>query len=183
MKTIILDRDGVINENSVSFITSHEEWLPIAGSIEAMAQLSQAGFRVAVATNQSGVARGLFDELALSNMHNKLRLMVEDAGGRVDGIFYCPHAPDAGCECRKPATGLLQQIEREFAVSLQGCWFVGDSLRDLQAGQRHGCQPVLVRTGSGLETERGLSRADVSDVLVFDDLASAANHLLEADNS
>ena len=159
MHTVILDRDGVINQDSDSYVKSAEEWVPIAGSIEAMARLSRAGWRVVIATNQSGLARGLFDGAALAAMHDKLCGLVEAAGGKVDGIFYCTHGPDAGCECRKPGTGLLQQIEREFAVSLQGCWFVGDSLRDLQAAQRFGCQPVLVRTGKGLATERGLVEA------------------------
>ena len=181
MKVVILDRDGVINQDSAHYIKSAREWRPIRGSIEAMARLSRAGIRIAVATNQSGIARGLLSEAALQSMHRKMRRLVEKAGGRVDDIFYCPHAPDAGCGCRKPATGMLEQIAREFTLSLsnQDCWFIGDSMTDLQAAQRFGCRPVLVRTGNGGITEARLAESPIPGTLVFDDLAAAATALLE----
>ena len=182
MRVVILDRDGVINQDSESYVKSAAEWQPLEGSIAAIARLSQAGLRVAVATNQSGLARGLYDEAALAAMHDKMRALVEKSGGQVDGVFYCPHGPEAGCECRKPATGMLQQIQEEFAApaskTLRGCWFIGDSLRDLLAAQAFGCQPVLVRTGNGRATEAKLSDADIPDVLVFNDLSAAADALL-----
>ena len=184
MKVIVLDRDGVINEDSPDYVKTEDEWIAIPGSIEAIADLSKAGFKIAVATNQSGLARELFDEFALARMHQKLCSLVEEAGGQVDAIFFCPHAPDAGCSCRKPQTGMLEQIESEFACSLQGQFFVGDSLKDLQAAAAFSCVPVLVRTGNGMETEEQLALEpssvckNSSPCLVFDDLASAVNHII-----
>ena len=177
-KVVVLDRDGVINRDSASFIKSADEWQPLPGSISAIARLSRAGLRVVLASNQSGLARGLFDEAALGAIHARLTGLVERQGGKVDGIFFCPHGPDAGCNCRKPATGLLEQIEARLLSSLRGCWFIGDSLRDLQAGRSYGCQPVLVRTGNGLQTEKLIKDNDLGRVLVFDDLAEAATALL-----
>ena len=177
-KVIVLDRDGVVNRDSGEYIKSASEWLPLPGSIEAIADLSLAGFMVALATNQSGLARGLFDFSALDAMHEKFRKLVESEGGAIDGIFICPHGPDEGCLCRKPATGLLKQIEAEFDRSLRGCWFVGDSLRDLQAARAHGCKPVLVRTGNGLETEKLLTSNGLIEIDVFDDLHQAVAVLL-----
>ena len=175
---VVLDRDGVINRDSDSYIKSPDEWQPLPGSISAMARLSRGGLRVTLATNQSGLARGLFDEAALGAIHTRLTGLVERRGGRLAGIFYCPHGPEAGCDCRKPATGLLEQIETRLQCSLRGCWFIGDSLRDLQAARRHGCQPVLVRTGNGLQTEKLVEDHHLGQVLVFDDLAQAATALL-----
>ncbi len=177
-KVVVLDRDGVINRDSAAYIKSPDEWQPLPGSISAIARLSRAGLRVVLATNQSGIARGLFDEAALDAIHARFTGLVERHGGRVDGIFFCPHGPDAGCNCRKPATGLLRQIESRLQCSLRGCWFIGDSLRDLQAGRSHGCQPVLVRTGNGLQTENLIKNNALGKVLVFDDLARAATVLL-----
>lgn len=176
-RIVVLDRDGVINQDSPGYIKSADEWIPLPGSIEAIARLYAADIRVAIATNQSGLARNLFDEYALAQMHHKLCYMVEEAGGLVDGIFYCPHAPDAGCGCRKPATGLLRRIETELQVSLAGCYFIGDSDKDLQAAISHGCKPVLVRTGNGANTERGLATQSGPTVPVFDDLAQAIDQL------
>ena len=176
MKIIVLDRDGVINEDSDDYIKSPEEWLPVIGSMEALAALKQRGYHVAVATNQSGLGRQLFDEIALANIHHKMCSMAEDNGGFIDGIFYCPHLPDAGCHCRKPATGLLEQIESELNVELAGSFFIGDSLKDLQAALAFNMQPVLVRTGKGLITESRLHELEEGSVQVFDCLAHFVKH-------
>ena len=177
-KVVVLDRDGVVNRDSDEFIKSPAEWQPLPGSIEAIADLSRAGFLIALATNQSGLARGLFDIVALESIHEKFRELVKSHGGAVDGIFYCPHGPEDGCSCRKPATGLLRQIETRFACSLRDCWFIGDSLRDLQAARTHGCRPVLVRTGNGMKTEKSLQNNGLEGIEVHDDLRGAANALL-----
>ncbi len=176
----MLDRDGVINRESASFIKTPEEWRPLPGSMEAIGRLSRAGFRLALATNQSGLARGLFDEAALAAIHRKLTARAAEHGGKIDGIFFCPHGSGEGCRCRKPATGLLEQIESSLGCELRGRWFVGDSLRDLIAARDHGCQPVLVRTGNGIETEKILKNNNLNDVFVFDDLLGAACALLRA---
>jgi len=149
---VILDRDGVINEDSDAFIKSVEECRLIPGSVDAIARLSQAGYTVIVATNQSGLSRGLFDEFALARIHQFIVSQVEEAGGKITAFFYCPHGPDDNCACRKPLPGLLTQAEGELSLSLNGCPFVGDSLRDLQAAEAGGCIPVLVRTGKGQRT-------------------------------
>ncbi len=176
MKLIILDRDGVINQDSDQFVKSLEEWVPLPGSIQAIARLSKAGWTVAVATNQSGIARGHFTSAVLDNMHRKLRELVAEQGGRVDLIRHCPHGPIDGCGCRKPLPGLFTQISAQLAVPLEGVPTVGDSLRDLEAGAAVGCRPYLVRTGKGRETEH---KALPPGTLVFDDLAAVADHLLE----
>lgn len=177
MKLIILDRDGVINHDSAAYIKSPEEWKPIPGSLEAIALLSQAGYRVLVATNQSGVGRGLFEMATLNAIHDKMHRALGLAGGRIDGIFYCPHANDAGCNCRKPKPGMLEEIAHRFGVSLEGVPFIGDSLRDLQAAVAVGAQPILVLTGKGKKTRKdgGLPEGTV----VFDDLAAAVRSLLQ----
>ncbi|HAU23648.1 MAG TPA: D-glycero-beta-D-manno-heptose-1,7-bisphosphate 7-phosphatase [Gammaproteobacteria bacterium] len=171
MKIIVLDRDGVINEDSDDYIKSPEEWSPVPGSLEAIAALHVDGYKVAVATNQSGLGRMLFDEIALANIHQKMCSMVEDCGGFIEGVFYCPHLPNAGCDCRKPKTGLLQCIEDELLTSLTGQYFVGDSLKDLQAARAFSMQPVLVRTGKGRLTESRLYELEGEPVPVFDNLA------------
>jgi D-glycero-D-manno-heptose 1,7-bisphosphate phosphatase len=176
MKLVILDRDGVINQDSDAFIKSLEEWIPLPGSIEAIARLSQAGWTVAVATNQSGLARGYFDEQTLEAMHQRLRELVAEQGGRIELIRHCPHGPDDGCDCRKPLSGLFRAIAEHFQVALEGVPTVGDSLRDLQAGAAVGCRPYLVRTGKGVQTEQ---KELPAGTLVFDNLAAVANHLLE----
>lgn len=183
VKIVILDRDGVINEDSPDYIKSPAEWTPIPGSIQAIAKLSKAGIRVAIATNQSGLARGFFDTDTLSLIHHKLSSMVKDLGGVVDGVFYCPHAPEDKCYCRKPATGLLKQIESVFDCSLVGCFFIGDSNKDMLAATTHGCRPVLVRTGNGTDTERELLRQGELSFPVFDDLAQAVEQLLIPDHA
>ncbi len=167
---VILDRDGVINEDSADFVKSADEWRPIPGSIDAIARLSQAGVNVAVASNQSGLARGLFDAAALAAMHDKMASLVAEAGGQIDSVHICPHGPDDGCTCRKPAPGLLREIEHAYGTSLAGVPFVGDSVRDLEAALAAGAKPVLVRTGKGKAAEAELPDA-LSDTAVFDSLA------------
>lgn len=176
MKILVLDRDGVINADSPDYIKSPDEWRPLPGSIDAIARASQAGFVVAIASNQSGVGRGLFDLDMLAAINDTMIEAVENAGGRIDLIVFCPHAPDAGCECRKPKAGLLRRIEAELGAALAGQWSIGDSARDLAAARAVGAQPVLVRTGNGRRTEADL--AD-NDVMIFDDLAAAVDALLE----
>lgn len=170
---VILDRDGVINQDSSEFVKSVDEWLPLDGSIEAIARLSAAGFTVAVASNQSGLARGLFDDEALLAMHQKLHDLVAAEGGRVDRIVICPHGPDDDCDCRKPKPGLLLGLGRHYGISLAGVPVVGDSLRDLQAATAAGARPILVRTGNGARTEQQLPD-EFGAVDVFDDLAAVA---------
>jgi D-glycero-D-manno-heptose 1,7-bisphosphate phosphatase len=177
MKLIILDRDGVINHDSEAFIKSPAEWVPIPGSLEAIARLNQAGYRVVVATNQSGIARGLFDVTTLNAIHQKLHSAAHQAGADVDAIFYCPHAADDNCDCRKPKPGMLQTIASRFSTSLKGVPNVGDSLRDLQAGYGVGCVPYLVLTGKGQRTrEKGGLPPGTQ---VFPDLASVVDSLLK----
>jgi D-glycero-D-manno-heptose 1,7-bisphosphate phosphatase len=177
-KLVILDRDGVINEDSDDYIKSPEEWQPVPGSIDAMARLSKAGYLVAVATNQSGLGRGYFDEVTLANIHNLMSDVVEEAGGKIDVVCYCPHHPDAACSCRKPLPGLLNQIEESLGVAVEGAWYVGDSYKDIQAARSKGCRPVLVRSGKGAGTEAALSAVDRADVLVFNNLQAAVDDLL-----
>lgn len=177
---VILDRDGVINYDSPDFIKSLDEWIPIEGSIEAIARLSRAGIRVAIATNQSGVARGLVTEQSLAAMHAELERLVAEAGGTIAAIRYCPHGPDDGCACRKPAPGLLLQIAETLEVSLEGVPVIGDALRDLQAAMQVGALPVLVRSGKGRETEASLPE-ELSGVPVFDDLRAFVDELSAAE--
>ena len=152
MKLIILDRDGVINVDSALYIKSPAEWKPIEGSLEAIARLNQAGYRVVVATNQSGIGRGLFDMDTLNAMHEKMHKRLAAVGGRVDAIFYCPHTADEKCDCRKPKPGMFERIAKLYNIDLKGVPTIGDSLRDLQAGSAAGCTPFLVRTGKGEKT-------------------------------
>lgn len=185
MKLIILDRDGVINQDSDAYIKSADEWQPIPGSIDAIARLCGAGYSVAVATNQSGLGRGLFDLDDLEAIHSKMCDLVEAADGHIAGIYYCPHLPTAGCNCRKPAPGLLDAIAEDFSTSLTGVVFIGDSLKDLQAGVERQCRPILVRTGKGAGYEGQLPdevNEQVRNTQVHDDLASAVDHLLDERN-
>ncbi len=152
MKLVILDRDGTINHDSDQHIRSPAEWKPIKGSLEAIARLTQAGWRVVVATNQSGIGRGLFDMATLNAIHDGMHRAVHQAGGRIDAIFFCPHAGDSNCECRKPKPGMLLDIARRMNVALEGVAVIGDSLRDLQAAAAAGARPVLVLTGKGRKT-------------------------------
>ncbi|GGX83801.1 D-glycero-beta-D-manno-heptose-1,7-bisphosphate 7-phosphatase [Litchfieldella qijiaojingensis] len=176
-KLVILDRDGVINQDSDAYIKSLDEWIPYPSAIQAIAKLTQSGWTVAVATNQSGIARGYYNEDTLGQMHARLNDLVASVGGNIAHIAYCPHGPDDNCECRKPRIGLIRQIQQHLQMeSLEGAWVVGDSLRDLQAGSSAGCHVALVRTGKGHKTEAKGSGLD--NALVFDDLAAFVDWLL-----
>jgi D-glycero-D-manno-heptose 1,7-bisphosphate phosphatase len=177
MKLVVLDRDGTINHDSDQYIRSPEEWRPIKGSLEAIARLTQAGWHVVVATNQSGIARGLFDVATLNAIHQAMHAAVLQSGGRIDAIFFCPHAADSDCECRKPKPGLLHEIARRMNVDLASVPVVGDSLRDLQAAGAAGARPILVLTGKGRKTRDagGLPQG----TRVFADLAAAAAQLAQ----
>lgn len=175
MKLLILDRDGVINQDSDAYIKSLDEWIPIPSAITAIARLSKAGWTVAVATNQSGIARGYYNLATLESMHQRLRERVAEQGGELGLVVYCPHGPDEGCDCRKPKPGMLLQIAQHYGAELRGTWFVGDSRGDLDAALAVDCQPVLVKTGKG---ERTLTKPLPEGTLVFDDLAAVADQLL-----
>jgi len=177
VKLIILDRDGVINHDSPDYIKSPQEWTALPGSLDAIARLSRTGWRVVIATNQSGIARCLFDMETLNAIHAKLRRELHAAGGAIDAIFVCPHAPQDACLCRKPRAGLFHDIARRYDVPLAGVPAVGDSLRDLLAASLAGCTPILVRTGNGAQTLQsgGLPQG----TQVYDDLAAVVDALLQ----
>lgn len=178
-KLIVLDRDGVINYDSDQFIKSPEEWRPIPGSLEAIARLNHAGFRVIVATNQSGLGRRLFDMATLISIHDKMYKALAQLGGRIDALFYCPHTADSNCDCRKPKPGMLIEIGQRFGVDLTGVPCVGDGERDLQAAAAVGAQPILVLTGKGEKTLR--SGNFPQDAVIFPDLAFFVTALLAGD--
>lgn len=182
-KLIVLDRDGVINEDSDDYIKSPEEYIPIPGSLEAIARLNQSGYKVVVASNQSGLARGYFTEETLNQMHDKLANLLAAVGGRINKIYYCPHAPDDNCECRKPRPGLLKQILKDYPVVPGEVILIGDSLKDLQVARAVNMIPVLVRTGKGFKTETNLKNdleqaRQFADVRVFDNLQQAVDTIL-----
>ncbi|GAA5231617.1 D-glycero-beta-D-manno-heptose 1,7-bisphosphate 7-phosphatase [Verticiella sediminum] len=172
MKLVILDRDGVINQDSSNFVKTPDECIPLPGSLEAIARMNRAGWRVVVATNQSGLGRGLFDMDTLNAMHNKLRDELSVLGGQIEAFFICPHLPDERCDCRKPLPGMLLDIARRFDVDLAGVPAVGDSMRDLEAAAAAGCTPWLVRTGNGARTEHQYELPQGTQVR--DDLAAVA---------
>ena len=176
MKLIILDRDGVINLDATQPIRSPAEWVPIPGSLEAIARLNQAGYRVVVATNQSGIARGMLDIMMLNAIHQKMHECAQAVGAEIDAVFFCPHAADDHCDCRKPKPGMLQAIAERFEISVKGVPHIGDSLRDLQAAFVAGCKPFLVLTGKGQLTQDkgGLPPGTT----IFTDLSSVVDHLL-----
>lgn len=177
MKLIILDRDGVINHDSDEYVKSVDEWIPLPGSLEAIARLCQAGWTVAVATNQSGIARGYFDLATLDAMHQKLDYLLAPLGGKIDRIEFCPHGPDVDCDCRKPLPGMFRNLVAHYGLpDLQGVPVVGDSLRDLEAGLALHATPYLVKTGKG---ERTLAKGGLpAGTFVMDDLAAVADDLL-----
>jgi D-glycero-D-manno-heptose 1,7-bisphosphate phosphatase len=181
MKTVILDRDGVINQDSDAYIKTPDEWIAIPGSLEAIGRLTQAGYRVVVATNQSGLARGLFDQATLDAIHHKMESAIQKQGGELAGIYYCPHGPDDGCSCRKPKPGLLQQIEQELGIDPGQTVLVGDSLRDLQAATAFGIKPILVLTGKGIKTAKGIDQKQQFDVYL--NLADFVETLIAKPNS
>lgn len=180
MKTIILDRDGVINHDRDDFVKSPDEWIPIAGSLEAIARLHQAGYRVIVATNQSGIGRGLFDASTLDAIHAKMQQAVQAKGGKISAIYFCPHTPDDHCECRKPRPGLLEQAQRDYGFTADEVCVVGDSLRDIEAGQAMGYESFLVKTGKG---ERMLLKHAnaLQSVVVSNNLLGVVDFLLTRD--
>ena len=177
MRLVVLDRDGVINHDSDDFITTADEWRPLDGSAEAISRLTTAGFSVAVATNQSGIGRGLLSENDLTAIHNKMRRHIESGGGRIDKIVYCPHLPDAGCDCRKPLPGMLKQLQEHYGIDMSGVPFIGDSERDLAAALAIGARPMLVLTGNGRKTLAALPRSG-EPVEAYENLASAVDTLL-----
>lgn len=180
-KLIILDRDGVINYESKDYIKSPDEWKPIPGSLEAIALLSQAGYTLAVATNQSGVGRGLYTEKALAAIHEKMCRCLKALGGTIDRIFYCPHHPDDACVCRKPRTGLFEQIAAYYKLDLKGIIAIGDSLRDIQVARRLACQPILVLTGNGEQTIQHNPQLQ-HEIAIFPDLLAAVTKLLKGNH-
>lgn len=177
MKLVILDRDGVINFDSDSYIKSPEEWNPIPGSIAAILKLNRAGFIVAVATNQSGIARGLFDNHTLQEIHRKMINAVSEVGGRIEAIFYCPHSNTENCNCRKPKSGMFESILSRFNISSKNSYAVGDSLRDLQAAEKVGINaPILVLTGKG---EKFAKHPDLpKSTLIFKNLSEAVDYIV-----
>lgn len=175
MKLIILDRDGVINVDSDAFIKNVDEWIPIPNSIEAIAKLSQAGYKIAIATNQSGIGRGLFSIQALDDIHQLLQKQVQAAGGHIDAIFFCPHTSSDHCHCRKPDTGLFELIAAFFQTSLKGVVAIGDAARDMEAAVKMECRPVLVLTGKGEKTRQLES---YKNEVVYKDLHEAVSHII-----
>lgn len=180
MKLVILDRDGTINSDSDDFVKTPEEWMPLPGALEAIARLNHAGWHVVIASNQSGLGRGLFDVASLNAMHAKMNQMLAALGGRVDAVFYCPHSPEEACQCRKPLPGLFEQIGARFGVQLLGVPTAGDSLRDLLAGAAAGCEPHLVLTGKSAQYRGGPPPEGLPPgTVVHQDLSAFADFLLE----
>lgn len=179
-KLVIFDRDGTINQDRDDYVKSADEWIPMPGVLDAIARLNHAGWHVVVATNQSGLGRGLYDMAALNAMHAKMHKLLAAAGGRIDAVFYCPHSPDDHCNCRKPAPGLFEQIAERYGMELTRVPCVGDTLRDLQAGAAVGCTPHLVLTGKG-EKLRGKPLPDdyPAGTLVHNDVSAFADWLLQ----
>ena len=180
MKLIILDRDGVINHDSDNFIKSVDEWQALPGSLEAIAKLSRHGYQIAVVTNQSGIARKYYDVTILNEMHNKFRRLLADLGGKIDAIFYCPHGPDDNCDCRKPKTGMYENVEALFNKKIEDCYTVGDSYRDLEAAMAMNSKPILVKTGKGEKTYS--SKQDEirqHHIPVYENLSTFVNFLLD----
>ena len=183
MKLIILDRDGVINHDRDDFVKSPDEWQAIDGSMDAIAFLTQAGYTLAVATNQSGIARQYFTMQTLNEMHSKMHKLVLQAGGEISGIWYCPHSAEHNCECRKPKSGMIIDILQRFQAEAEETWLVGDSLRDLQAIANVGGKPVLVRTGKGLKTLEKDGDKLPNNTLIFDDLMAFSQYLMQQDRN
>lgn len=179
MKLIILDRDGVINHDRDDFVKSPEEWQPITGSLDAIALLSQAGYTLAVASNQSGIARKYFTVQTLNEMHSKMHKLVQQAGGEISGIWYCPHSAEHKCNCRKPKSGMIIDILQRFNAEAEETWLVGDSLRDLQAIAHVGGKSALVKTGKGLKTLENEENKLPEHTLVFDDLMAFAQFVIQ----
>ncbi|NND81239.1 MAG: D-glycero-beta-D-manno-heptose 1,7-bisphosphate 7-phosphatase [Gammaproteobacteria bacterium] len=181
MKLLIMDRDGVINEESEEFIKSPDEWHPIKGSLEAIARLSQAGYDVVIITNQSGVGRGLLTADTLADIHVRMIDLIRQQGGKVQSILFCPHLPEDDCDCRKPKTGLYEELAERLSITFNGVYSVGDSVRDLTAAQRAGATPVLVKTGNGKKSAKEIAndkKLGLSDTMIYESLAKFADALL-----
>ena len=186
LKLVVLDRDGTINEDRDDYVKSADEWVPLPGALEAIARLNHAGWHVVVASNQSGLGRGLFDMAALNEMHAKMNQLLARQGGRVDAVFFCPHAPDESCDCRKPLPGLFQQIGERYGVAMHEVPVVGDTLRDLQAGVAVGCEPHLVCTGKAADldhAQRAHLLSQVPGAMVHADLPAFADFLLHRERA
>lgn len=179
MKLIILDRDGVINEDSDNYIKSPDEWIPIPGSLDAIALLNHAGYSVAIASNQSGIARGYFSLQTLAAMSVKMNDLLSPLGGRIDAFIFCPHGPRDGCDCRKPKPGMLTEIGNRFQTSLANVLFVGDNINDVNAAQAAGAKPVIVKTGKGEQTASMIAENNIKNIPVYNDLADVVNSILE----
>lgn len=178
---IILDRDGVINYDSPEYIKSPDEWHPIPGSLEAIKALNDAGFSIIITTNQSGIGRGYFNCATLDAIHQKMLAAIEKAGGKITKIYYCPHHPDDNCQCRKPKTGMIDQLQKDFEVDISKAFLIGDSWKDVKLGLSIGCQPLLVKTGNG-QTVLVEHENHLQNVIVVDDLSQAANWILDNDH-
>ncbi|MCR5885268.1 D-glycero-beta-D-manno-heptose 1,7-bisphosphate 7-phosphatase [Rhizobacter sp. J219] len=186
MNLIILDRDGTINEDRDDFVKSAEEWVPLPGALEAIARLNQAGWQTVIATNQSGLGRGLFDMAALNAMHTKMNAALARVGGRIGAVFFCPHAPEDQCSCRKPLPGLYEQIGERYGVDLRKVPVVGDSARDLEAAVAAGCPPHLVRTGKGAalsDAQIAQMEQQIPELQVHADLAAFAEHMIQRERT
>jgi D-glycero-D-manno-heptose 1,7-bisphosphate phosphatase len=186
LKLIVLDRDGTINEDRDDFVKSPDEWVPLPGALEAIARLNHAGWHTVIATNQSGLARGLFDTGTLNAVHVKMNQALMRFGGRIDAVFFCPHGPSEGCACRKPLPGLFELIGERYGVDLDQVPVVGDTLRDLQAGAAAGCRPHLVRTGKCAvltDDEVQVLARQVPGTVVHADLGAFAEHLIQSERA
>jgi len=178
MKLIILDRDGVINEDSDDYIKCPEEFIPIPGSFEAITRLCHADYKIVIATNQSGIARGYYDLDALNAIHTKMHRLLGVHGGKIEAIFFCPHGPDDNCNCRKPKTGLLDDIASRYNISLNGIPFIGDTITDINAACAAGALPYLVKTGKGNRTIENAKANDLLNIPIYNDLSDVTNHIL-----
>jgi len=181
MKLIILDRDGVINEDSDEFIKSPEEWIPIPGSLKAISRLYRNGYRVVVISNQSGIARGLFDVDELNRIHSKMIHEVQEKGGQIDSILFCPHGPNDGCNCRKPRSGMFEELAERLQIKLNGVISIGDTERDIVAARGAEARPVLVRSGKGERTLASADPANLEGVPVYDNLEAVVHALLQGE--
>ncbi len=178
MKLIILDRDGVINEDSDDYIKSPDEFIPIAGSFDAITRLYHADFKIVIATNQSGIARGYYDLDTLNAIHSKMHRLLSVHGGKIEAIFFCPHGPDDNCDCRKPKTGMLDDIASRYDITLTNIPFIGDSLTDINAARTAGASPYLVKTGKGELTIQNATQNELDNIPIYLDLNDVVNHLL-----
>ncbi|MFV2061296.1 MAG: D-glycero-beta-D-manno-heptose 1,7-bisphosphate 7-phosphatase [Gammaproteobacteria bacterium] len=178
MKLIILDRDGVINEDSDDFIKSPEEFIPIPGSFEAITRLCHAEYKVVIASNQSGIARGYYDLDTLNAIHAKMHRLLGVHGGKIEAVFFCPHGPDDNCDCRKPKPGMLNDIAKRYDIPLSNVPFIGDSLRDITAARAAGASPYLVKTGKGSRTIENSKNSELDNVPIYNNLNDAVNHIL-----